>query len=90
MAYQKALEIRERLASINPQIYELDIAITLINMGILYGDWFEDTNNKRYVEIGLITTLKCESVLKNCINSPTVQNYNKYVIALIEYFNSVK
>ncbi len=36
LVYKRALEINERLALKNPQIYEPDVAMTLINMGILY------------------------------------------------------
>jgi len=38
VASQKALEIYERLAKINPASYESDVAMTLNNLGILYQD----------------------------------------------------
>lgn len=89
-AFKRALEIYERLASINPQTYEPYVAVTLINMGLLYKALFEETQNKQYAENGLKSTLKCEGILKNCINTPTVQNYNRYVSFLLEYFNSIE
>ena len=36
--YKSAIEVRERLAKVNPSAYEPDLAATQVNLGILYSD----------------------------------------------------
>ena len=88
-AYQRALEIRERLAATNPQTYEPDVAMTLNNLGFLCQARLEATADFRYRENGLNYVHRSIKILKTCPDIPVVQEQKRKAGYLLEYFETI-
>jgi tetratricopeptide (TPR) repeat protein len=72
---QRALEIREKLAGINPEGFELDLCRTLISLSLVYGEMTEAGSEQSYRRRCLSMINRAITILEKYPGIPRAQKY---------------
>ncbi len=72
---QRALEIREELAGINPEGFELDLCRTLISLSVMYGEMTEAGSEQSYRQGCLSMIKRAITILERYPGIPQAQKY---------------
>ncbi|NJL59690.1 MAG: tetratricopeptide repeat protein [Desulfobacteraceae bacterium] len=81
-AYNKALEINEKLSIQNPKVFEIQLCNLLINFGIFQADLFEKEPKQAYKTKGLSYAERAIYILSKYPDVPQAQDYMKRAIDL--------
>ena len=77
-AYERALAIYEELAAANPQAYELDLCMTLLNLSLFYQTLYERDSRPTHKTEGLALAERAIVILQKYPNIPRAQQYLEF------------